>query len=92
MDTIGFLNSIELLTQMGTRHRRARAGVVMKTEPDEVIFEGMLKDVIFDKDIILTDKSDSPIIIINKEAAFKQILNFKIVGDMEMKKMLAYEL
>lgn len=89
--TTNYFQLVVVINQISTKKELAK-GIVMKTEPDEVVFEGLLKDIVFNKDIILTDKSDSPIIIINKEAVFKQKLNFKIVGDKEMKKMLTYEL
>lgn len=89
--TTNYFQLVATINQISTKTELVK-GVVMKTEPDEVVFEGMLKDIIFDKDIILTDKSGSPRIIINKESVFKQNLNFTIMGDTEIKKMLSYEL
>lgn len=67
-------------------------GIVIKTEPDEVLFEKMYKDVILDKNIIITDNSDSPRVIINKLKIFDGKLVFEIMGDKIIKKILTYNM
>ena len=89
--TTNYFQLVATINQISSKKELVK-GVIMKTEPDEVVFEGMLKDIIFDKDIILTDKSDSPIIVINKEAVFNNRLDFKIMGDIEIKKILTYKM
>jgi hypothetical protein len=56
-------------------------GVILRTEPDEVVFEGMFKDILIDKDIIITDKAGYPRIQIKKADLFKKKLTFAIKGD-----------
>lgn len=67
-------------------------GVIMRTETGTSIHEGMFKNIIIDKDIIITDKSDSPRVIVNKQAVFEKELLFEINGDSEIKEILSYEL
>ena len=89
--TTNYFQLIATINQISTKKELVK-GVVMKTEPDEVIFQGMLKDIILDKNIILTDKSNSPIIVIDKKDVFNNNLTFSIVGDLEIKKMLTYKI
>jgi hypothetical protein len=67
-------------------------GVVMRTEAGASIHEGMFKNIIIENDIIVTDKSDSPRIIINRKAVLDKELVFEINGDSEIKEILSYEL
>jgi hypothetical protein len=67
-------------------------GIVIKTEPDEVLFEKMYKDVIIEKNIIIKDNSDSPRVIINKLKTFDGNLEFEIKGDKEIKNILTYKM
>ncbi|WP_299884400.1 hypothetical protein [uncultured Lacinutrix sp.] len=66
--------------------------VVIRTETGISIHEGMFKDIIIENDIIITDKSDSPRIIISKKAILDKELIFEINGDSEIKEILSYEL
>lgn len=66
-------------------------GTLIRTETGVSIHEGMYKDIIIDKDIIITDSSDSPRIIINKEFVQQGKLDFSIVGDKDIKAMLSYK-
>ncbi len=80
-----------LVHQLSTKKELVR-GVVIRTEVGVSIQEGMYKDVIIDKDIVITDKEDSPRIIIDKNAIFKGKLKFKINGSEEIQKILSYQL
>lgn len=83
---------IATINQISTK-KELISDVVIKTEPDEICFEGMYKDILINDDkIIITDKSDSPRIIIKKDDVFKGKLNYIITGDEEIKKMLSFEL
>ena len=66
----------------------------MRTEVGVSIHQGMYKDILIDNDdnIIITDRSDSPRIEINKNKVLKGILDFKILGDKEIIEMLSYKI
>ncbi|CAL2092916.1 hypothetical protein [Tenacibaculum sp. 190524A05c] len=67
-------------------------GIIMRTETGSSIYEGMFKNIIIDENIVITDKSDSPRIIVDKQALFNKELLFEINGDSEIKKILTYGL
>lgn len=53
----------------------------------------MYKDILIEnEEIVITDKSDSPRIRINKAKVFEGILDYKIMGDKEMVEMLSYQM
>ena len=80
------------INQVSTKKELIR-GVLIRTEVGVSIHEGMYKDILIkDDEIIITDKSDSPRIIIKKDDVFKGKLNYIITGDEEIKKMLSFEL
>lgn len=67
--------------------------VVIRTEPDEIYFDKMFKDILIDKkNIIITDASDSPRILINLNDALSKKLSFKLLGDKKIKELLSYSL
>jgi len=62
-------------------------GAIITTEPDEVLFSKMFKDILIDdNNIIITDSADSHRFLINKKDAFSGKLTFEITGDKELKK------
>jgi len=90
--TTNYFQLIATINQISTKKELVK-GIVIKTEPDEIAYEGMFKDImVIDKDIIITDRSDSPRIIIKKDDVFKGKMNSIITGDEEIKKMLSFEL
>lgn len=66
--------------------------VIMRTETGASIHEGMFKNITIENNIIITDKSDSPRVVINKKALFNKELQFEINGDSEIKEILSYKL
>ena len=67
------------------------SGVVIRTEPDEVLFDKMFKNILIDeKNIIITDASESPRILINLKDALNKKFNYKLIGDDELKEILSY--
>jgi hypothetical protein len=86
-----YFQLITIINQLSTKKELVR-GTVIKTEPDEVLFDKMFKDIYIDDNIIITDSSDSPRIIINKEKVLGRELHFEILGDKEIKKILSYKL
>lgn len=62
------------------------SGAVLITEPDEICFDKMFKDILIKKDkIIITDGIlDSPRILINLKDALKNVLNYEFLGYDEM--------
>ncbi|CAL2114142.1 conserved hypothetical protein [Tenacibaculum sp. 190130A14a] len=89
--TTNYFQLIITINQISTKQELAK-GVIIKTETGISIHEGMFKDIVIDKDILITDKSDSPRIRINKKAIFKGELKFNLIGDKETKKILSYNL
>jgi hypothetical protein len=66
-------------------------GIIARTEPDEVLFEKMFKDILIEDDkIIVTDNSDSPRFIINKIEAKLGKLDYQIEGRSDVKYLLTY--
>ena len=64
-------------------------GALIKTEPYEVLFEKMFKDIVVDKEnITITDASNSPRMIISLEDVFKKKFNYQILGDEGIKRIL----
>lgn len=54
------------------------SGAVITTEPDEICFDGMFKDVLIDKtNIVITDSSDSPCVFISLQEALNKKLSFR---------------
>jgi hypothetical protein len=68
-------------------------GPILRTEPDEVLFEGMYRDVLIVADsLVVTDSSDSARIVIDICSALQRELRFDIVGDKEIQEILSYGL
>ena len=67
--------------------------VLIRTEVGVSIHEGLYKDIfVKDNDVIITDKTDSPRIIINKNKIFKGILDYKVIGSKEIIEILSYQM
>lgn len=67
------------------------SGVVIRTEPDEILFNKMFKDILLnEKNIIITDASDSPRILIDLSDALNKKFTYKLKGDKELKEILSY--
>ncbi len=67
--------------------------VLIRTEVGVSIHEGLYKDIfIKDNKVIITDKTDSPRIIINKIKIFEGVLDYKIIGSDEIVKILSYKM
>jgi hypothetical protein len=88
--TTNYFQLIVTAIQISTKKELVK-GMLIRTETGVSIHEGMYKDIIIDKDIIITDSSDSPRIIINKEAVQQGKLDFIIVGDKDIKAVLSYK-
>ena len=56
-------------------------GAIIKTEPDEIVFEKTFKDVYVDDRIVITDSLDRPRIIIDKKKAIAGELCFDILQE-----------
>lgn len=88
--TTNYFQLIATINQISTKKLLVK-GIVIKTEPDEVLFDKMFKDIYIDDNIIITDSSDSPRIIIDKNKIFAGKLNFEIQGDKEIQEILSYK-
>lgn len=89
--TTNYFQLIATINQISTKKLLVK-GIVIKIEPDEVLFDKMFKDIYIDDNIIITDSSDSPKIIIDKNKIFTGKLNFEIQGDKEIQEILSYKL
>ncbi|ALR29245.1 hypothetical protein ATE47_01285 [Chryseobacterium sp. IHB B 17019] len=55
-------------------------GVIIRTEPDEIIFQNMFKDFTLVGDhFIIVNKFDDPILKINKSKLFERLLDYTII-------------
>lgn len=69
------------------------SGVVLSTDVGVYLHEGMYKDIfINDKEIVITDSTDSPRILINKEKIFERTLEFEFLGDENTKRINSFQL
>ena len=59
------------------------SGVIVTTEPYEVVFDSLINDIIIDRNILVNNKFDKTIIEINKQDVFNRILNFQIIGNIK---------
>lgn len=90
--TTNYFQLVTIINQISTKKELAK-GVVMKTEPNEVLFDKMFKDIRLDeRNIIITDASDGDRIHINKETALRGGVKFEILGDERLKEILSYQL
>lgn len=89
--TTNYFQLIIIINKISIKEELTR-GVVIKTQPNEVLFEGMFKDVFIDENIIITDESNDPIIIIDKADALNGKLNYKINGNEEIVEILSYKM
>jgi len=89
--TTNYFQLIVTINRISTKKELVK-GIIIRTETGISIHQGLYKDIIIDKDIIITDRSDSPRIIIDKEKIFTGILDFEIQGDNEIKEILSYGL
>lgn len=68
-------------------------GTVLSTEPNEILYEKMFKDIlVVNNKIIITDAADYHRITIKKDRALQKILSFKINGETQIREMLSYGL
>ena len=78
------------INQLSTKKELIEEAVIT-TEPDEVLFGKMFKDILInDNNVIITDSSDTARILINKKDAFIGKLTFEIMGDEQVKKTLSF--
>jgi hypothetical protein len=89
--TTEYFQLVFIANQISTKKELVK-GIVIKTEPNELLFGKMFKDIIFDNDIVITDSSNSNRIIINKDSVLEGNLSFVIIGDDEMQNILSYKL
>jgi hypothetical protein len=90
--TTNYFQVVAIINQISTKKELIK-GIVLRTEPDEVLYEKMFKDILIVKNkIVIVDASDSPRIVIKKDKAMDGILEFEIIGDKEIRDMLSYGL
>jgi len=90
--TTNYFQLVITIYQISTK-KELVSGVLIRTEVGVSIHEGMYKDVLIKNDeILITDKSDSPRIRINKTKVFEGILDYQVLGDKEIVEILSYKL
>ncbi|GEN69911.1 hypothetical protein [Chryseobacterium rhizosphaerae] len=90
--TTNYFQLIITINQISSKKEIVRE-IIMKTEPDEILFEKMFKDILIENDeIIVTDSSDGPRVIINIEDLYSNQFKYQILGDKEIKEILSYKL
>lgn len=73
--TTNYFQLIATINQISTKKELVK-GVIMKTKPDEIHFDKMFKDILIqEKFIVVTDASDSAIVLINIEDAKRGFFN-----------------
>lgn len=86
-----YFQLLATINQLSTKKELTK-GIIIQTETGVSIHEGMFKDIIYDNNIIITDSSDSPRIVINSTKVFNGELSYKILGNKELKGILSFEL
>ncbi|WP_321438180.1 hypothetical protein [uncultured Bacteroides sp.] len=90
--TTNYFQLVATINQISTK-KEVVSGVLIRTEVGVSIHEGMYKDVLVkDDEILITDKSDSPRIRINKAKIFDGVLDYVVMGDKEIVEMLSYQI
>jgi hypothetical protein len=67
-------------------------GVIITTEPDEVIFDSLIDTVLIEKNILIKNKFGKTILEINKSDVFNGVLNYQIIGNKEDVDKLNYKI
>lgn len=90
--TTNYFQLVITINRISTK-KELISGVIIRTEVGVSIHEGMYKDiVIVGNEIIITDKTDSPRIRINKTKVFDELLDYVIMGDKEIVEILSYQM
>lgn len=90
--TTNYFQLIITINQISTKNQLV-CGVIIRTEVGVSIHEGMYKGVmILGNEIIITDKSESPRIRINKAKVFEGVLDYLVMGDKEIVEILSYQI
>ena len=90
--TTNYFQLVATINQISTK-KEVVSGVLIRTEVGVSIHEGMYKDILVkDDEIVITDKSDSPRIRINKAKIFEGVLDYVVMGDKEIVEMLSYQI
>lgn len=81
---------IVTINKTSTKERLV-SGTLIRTLPDEIYFDKMFKDILVnDENIIITDASDSGRVKIDLKGVLNKKLNFTLLGDKEVNKLLSY--
>jgi hypothetical protein len=90
--TTNYFQLVATVNQISTK-KELVSGVLIRTEVGVSIHEGMYKDILIKNDeILITDKSDSPRIRINKVKVFEGVLDYVVMGDKEIVEILSYQM
>jgi hypothetical protein len=90
--TTNYFQLVATFNQISTK-KELVSGALIRTEVGVSIHEGMYKDILIQHDeIIITDKSDSPRIRINKAKVLEGVLVYVVIGDKEIVDILSYQI
>lgn len=90
--TTNYFQLLITVNQISTKQEIIKE-IIIKTEPDEILFEKMFKDVFIENNqIIITDSSNSPRVVIDMENLYSNNFSYNIIGDEEIQKILSYKL
>lgn len=67
-------------------------GVIITTEPYEVVFDSLIDTVLIDKNILVKNKFGKTILEISKSDVFNGVLNYQIIGNKEDVDRLNYKI
>jgi len=67
------------------------SGIIITTEPDEIVFDNLISDVVIDKNILIKNKFEKTIIEISKQEVLNRMLKYQIIGDKKDIEMMTYK-
>ena len=67
-------------------------GVIITTEPYEVVFDSLIDTILIDKNILVKNKFGKTILEISKSDVFNGVLNYQIIGNKEDVDRLNYKI
>lgn len=89
--TTNYFQLVININQISTKEHLVN-GLLIRTEAGVSIHEGMYKDILINpNEIVITDKSNAPRILINKKKVFDKIIEHTILGDKTTIEMLSYK-
>ncbi|MCQ4142566.1 hypothetical protein [Chryseobacterium sp. EO14] len=90
--TTNYFQVVTTVNQLSKKKELVKE-VIIRTEPDEIVFENLIKDFkLIENQIEIINKFDDVILTINIDKLFERILDFNVIGNKKFKKDLSYRL